>query len=322
MISSIKDYENERLISRVLTLYYKKDRNQAEISKELGISVPKVNRLLKQARNLGWVEFNIHTPFQHIFELEQLLENRAGVKNAIVVPRLVDSPEVSLSAIGKVAADHLLELINDDAVICNGGGRGVASLVQAIETRRKHKVTVVPALGGVQGRFNTDVNSLAVTLAEKLGGVSYQLYAPAFCDTEGEREVLVNMRQVKGVLEMARNAQIAVVGLGTLHPVNSSFLQFTSLSPQDLQEIIDTESGVGEILARVIDKEGNSCALSYAKRVVGIDLDELRSIPLSIGIAALDNKAPAVAAALKGGYLKTIIMDDVTAIEALTYFKD
>ena len=52
----------------------------------------------------------------------------------------------------------------------------------------------------------------------------------------------------------------------------------------------------------------------------GLTLEELRQIPLSIGIVVLDNKARAVAGALKGNYLKTIIMDEVTAREVLTYF--
>lgn len=70
----------------------------------------------------------------------------------------------------------------------------------------------------------------------------------------------------------------------------------------------------------MIDRSGKVCAQEYADRVIGIALEDLRTIPLSIGIAALDNKALAVAAALKGGYLNTIILDDVTAREVLAYF--
>jgi DNA-binding transcriptional regulator LsrR (DeoR family) len=320
MLLSIKDLETERLISRILTLYYQEDRSQAEISQDLNISVAKVNRLLKQARSLGWVEFNIHTPSQHLFELERQIEIQTGVKEAIAIPRLVDNPETILASMGQIAANYLVEHLRDGDVICSGGGRGVAAMVRALDTPRKFNVQVVPALGGVQGRFDTDVNNLAAVLAARLGGTSYQLYAPAFCDNELERDSIRSLRQVKEVLDLACKAQVAVVGVGTLDPLSSSFLQFTSLSAVEIQEITDAESGVGEILARVIDREGKLCAAGYAERVVGISLQDLRAIPLSIGIAALDNKAPAVAAALKGGYLKTIIMDEVTAKAALAYF--
>ena len=320
MLPLVTDLENERLISRILSMYYLEDQNQAVIGEALGLSAAKVNRLLKQARKAGWVEFNIRTPSQQLFDLERTVQKATGVRNALILPRFTDNPEMLLSSLGQLAADYLLQQLRDGDIICNGGGRGVAALVQALETPKPFDVQVVPALGGVQGRYGTDVNNLAGQLARQLGGCSYQLYAPAFTDSAEERSALVQLRHVKEVLDIARKAQVAVVGVGNISPTGSSFLQFTSLSAQEIQKIIDEEAGVGEILARVLDSSGKVCAQDYADRVIGLDLEDLRAIPLSIGIAALENKAAAVAAALKGDYLSTIIMDDVTAREVLTYF--
>jgi DNA-binding transcriptional regulator LsrR (DeoR family) len=320
MLPQIIDFETERLISRILTMYYIEEQNQAEIGLTLGISAAKVNRLLKQARNSGWVEFIIRTPSQHLFDLEHAIQKATGVKNAIIVPRFTDYPETMLAAIGQVAADYLLEQLRDGDIICNGGGRGVAALVKAVDTTSRYDVQVVPALGGVQGNFDTDVNSLTAELAKRLGGVSYQLYAPAFSDTREEQQAISASRHVKEVLDLACRAQVAVVGVGSISPLHSSIRQFTSLPADELQRITDLEMGAGEILARIIDRSGSPCAQEYAERVIGIRLEDLRRIPLTIGIAALDQKASAVAAALKGNYLKTIIMDDVTAREVLTFF--
>jgi DNA-binding transcriptional regulator LsrR (DeoR family) len=320
MLQNISDLETERLINQILFMYYADNHSQTEIGQALGLSLAKVNRLLKQARNNGWIEFNIHTPSQHLFDLERLVQRASGVKNAIIVPRFSDNPDAILSSIGKAAADYLLQQIRDGDVVCNSGGRGVAAMVQALETDNLHAVKVVPAMGGVQGRFNTDVNNLAGVLARRLGGSALQLYAPAFTDSEEERNAVINLRHVKEVLDTARNAQIAVVGVGSINPNSSSIWQFASASPGELQTIVDIESGAGEILARIFNNEGEPCALEYSNHIIGISLDDLRSIPLTIGIAALDDKAPAVAAALKGNYLKTIIMDDVTAKEVLSYF--
>jgi DNA-binding transcriptional regulator LsrR (DeoR family) len=320
MLPTIMDFETERLVSRILTMYYIEDQNQAEIGQALGISAAKVNRLLKQARNSGWVEFTIRTPSQHLFDLEHTIQKTTGVKNAVIVPRFTDHPEGRLSAMGKIAADYLLEQLRDGDVICNGGGRGVAALVKALDTSSRYSVRVIPALGGVQGNFDTDVNSLAAELAKRLGGLAYQLYAPAFTDNPEEQQVISSSRHVKEVLDLARGAQVAVVGVGSINPLHSSIRQFTSLPADELQRITDLEMGAGEILARIIDRNGRPCASKYAERVIGINLEDLRSIPLVIGIAALEQKSSAVAAALKGNYLKTIIMDDVTAREVLSYF--
>ena len=164
------------------------------------------------------------------------------------------------------------------------------------------------------------MNNLAGVLARRLGGSALQLYAPAFTDLEEERNAVINLRHVKEVLDTARKAQIAVVGVGAINSSSSSIWQFASASPGELQTIIDVESGAGEILARIFNDAGRACAQEYSNHIIGISLDDLRSIPLTIGIAVLDDKAPAVAAALKGNYLKTIIMDDVTAKEVLAFF--
>ena len=68
-------------------MYYVEDKSQAEIGQELGLSTAKINRLLKQARNLGYVEINLHTPFQHLLMLEKELEQTTGLKHAVVVPK-------------------------------------------------------------------------------------------------------------------------------------------------------------------------------------------------------------------------------------------
>lgn len=321
MNSLINDYENARLISRILTMYYIEDINQAEIGRQLGLSTAKVNRLLKQARSQGMVEIVIHSPYQHLFELERQLEKVTGVKQAIIVPKLADTPNAVIQSVGRAAANYFLEHLRDGDTVCVGGGRALFAMVQAINTDQTYDVQIVPAIGGIQGRHFTDVNNLTAELAKRVGGRSLQLHAPAFTDTAKEREALCNLRHVREILDMARQAQIAVVGIGTITPETSSYFQFTSLSSRELSQIYEEHCGIGEILARVINPAGNTCAFEYAERVVGLDLEELRSIPLSIGVAALPEKAAPIAAALRGGYLKTIVTDETTALEVLKIFQ-
>lgn len=322
MNSLITDYENARLISRILMMYYIEDINQAEIGRQLGLSTAKVNRLLKQARSQGMVKSVIHSPYQHLFDLEHQLEKITGVKQAIVVPKLSDNPDLVIQSVGQAAATFFLKHLRDNDTVCVGGGRTLSAMIQSISTDQIYDILVVPALGGVQGRHFTDVNNLSAELAKRVGGRSFQLHVPAFTDTSEEREALCNLRQVREVLDMARQAQIAVVGIGTISPDTSSYFQFTSLSPQKLSQIHEEHSGIGEVLARVIDPAGNPCASEYAERVVGLDLEELRAIPLSIGVASLPDKAVPVAAALRGGYLKTIVTDEITASEVLAILQN
>ncbi len=118
---------------------------------------------------------------------------------------------------GQAAANYLLEQLRDGDTICMSGGRSLAAMVGAVSTDKLFQdVRVVPALGGVQGRYYTDVNNLAFELAQRLRAQPFQLHAPAFMDNLEEREIISSVRQVEEILKMAKNAQVAIVGVGSI----------------------------------------------------------------------------------------------------------
>jgi DNA-binding transcriptional regulator LsrR (DeoR family) len=314
------DYKTARQISQILTQYYIEGCNQAEIAQRLGLSTAKVNRLLKQAREQGLVEVIIHTPYQHLFEMERRLKV-TGIKEAVVIPQLAEDPQAIMQAVGRAGADYLLQHLRDGDTICMGGGKTLQALVQAVEPDRQYEVQVVPAIGGVQGTHHTDVNYLVAELARRLGGKAYQLHAPAFVDSPEARRGLLSLRQVGEILEMARRARIALVGVGSVGPISSSYFQFTSLDVSHMKQIVEEEHGAGEILAHVYNSRGMLCAPQYAARVVGLEWKEWMSIPLVIGVAATKTKVLPILGALRGKLLTTLITDESAALHILDLFE-
>jgi DNA-binding transcriptional regulator LsrR (DeoR family) len=314
------DYDTARLINTILTLYYIQEYTQAEIGQRLGLSTPKVNRLLKQARQQGLVEITIRTPFHHLFGLESRLKAIFGLADAIVIPAVSDSSEAVIHVLGQAGATYLLERVRDGDIIGIGSGQAIHAVVQAVDAPRKYDVTVVPVVGAVQGQVTSDVNYLASEMANRLGGKAYQLHAPAFVETREHRDALLSMTPVRGILDVARRATIAMVGVGILDQSASRFVQFTALSPQDMDHIVNVDGGVGDIAAHVYNIDGRLCAPEYANRVVGLTLDELQHIPLVIGVAASAAKALPLYGALRGGYLHALVTDEAAAQGVLTLF--
>lgn len=314
-------YETIRLINTILTLYYLEEITQTEIAQRLGFSTAKVNRLLLQAREQGYVNITIRTPFQQLFELEDRLKAIFGLQDAMVIPALADTSSSPLNALGNIAAEFLLEHLRDGDVLGIGGGTAINAIVQAMAPTRTYQVEVVPLLGAVQGEITNDVNYLATHMAERLGGKSYQLHAPAFVDTREHCETLRSMGPVKEILDIARRANIALVGVGTVDAEVSRFVQFTALSAEDMKNIAEDCGGVGDINAFVYDIEGQACAHEYADRVVGLTLAELKSIPYRIGVAGTAAKALPLYGALRGGYLHALITDETAARGILGLFE-
>lgn len=315
------EYDDARLISRVLYLYYVDELTQSEVAQQLGLSTPKVNRLLQQARRQKMVEITIRTPFQYLFDLETRLQNIFNIREAVVIPRVAENAATMVHTLGRAGANYLLEHLHDGDVIAIGGGTTVYAVVEAVNPNRTYDVDVVPVVGGVQGRVTTDVNYLAAQLAERLGGKAYQLHTPAFVETSAHREALLEMAPIKEILDIARRANICLLGIGSVDSETSRFVQFTALSEAEMNQIMTMCGGVGEILAIVYDITGQPCAQDYADRVVGLTIQELERIPLRIGVAGTAIKALPVYGALRGGYFHTIITDEAAAQGVLENFE-
>lgn len=315
------DRDGARLTNEVLTQYYGGKLTQAQIAGRLGVSAPKVNRLLRQARKQGLIEVTIRTPFQHLFDLEARLRAVYDIKEVLVIPAVPEGVNDMLYTLGWTTANYLLDHLHDGDIIGIGGGTAVHATVQALKPTRTYDVKVVPILGAVQGQVTTDVNYLATELAQRLGGKAYQVHAPAFVETREERDAIMDLRPVKEILDIARRANIALLGVGTVDYEASRFVQFTALSEEDMKYIEKTCKGVGEVGAYVYDVEGNPVAHEYAERVVGITLAELRRIPLRIAAAATTAKALPLYGALRGGYLHALITDEPAARGVLNLFE-
>jgi DNA-binding transcriptional regulator LsrR (DeoR family) len=318
--TSYQDFETLRLITQILTLYYRKGLSQAEVAKRLELSPSKVNRLFNYAHEQGMVEVKIQTPLQHVFEIETRLKAIFDVREAIIVPAVLDDTETLTQAVGAAAARYIETHTRHGDAIVVGGGTTTLATVRELEVKRAYDVTVLPLEGGVQGNIITEVNYVAAELARKLGGRAFLLHAPAFVDTPEKREMLMQLSQIKDIMEMARQANVALVGIGGVNYETSRYVQYTGLSADDMKRIEQEHKGVGEIGSMVFGIEGKPTAVEYANRVVGLTLQELKAIPFTIGVAATAIKALPIYGALRGGYIDVLIADEIAAQGVLEQF--
>jgi DNA-binding transcriptional regulator LsrR (DeoR family) len=216
----------------------------------------------------------------------------------------------------------VLDHIRDGDVLAITPGTTVEAIINSTETTRQYQIEILPMLGAIQGNIESDMNYLAAHMADRLGAKSYMLHAPAYVDTWEQAEVVRSMEPVKKILDIARNADIALLGIGTVDPEASRFVEFTALSAEELKHIAEGCGGVGEIAAHVYNIEGQACAEEYAVRVIGLTLAEIQQIPYRIGVAASAAKALPIHAALRGGYLHALITDEAAARGVLEHFDE
>lgn len=309
-------FHSARQIYQVLVMYHLDGKKQSEIAAETRLSVASVNRLIRQGKESGMVEITIKSPWLSAHQLENDLMQVGQLQQVVVAPNVARSEEQSLQMVGSAAAEYLLSRLKDGDVIAITGGKGVSAMVEALHPARKYDVQVVPALGCVQGKHYTDVNHVASEMAARLGGHAWQIHAPLFTDSATERDMLMGISAVDQVLEKARNATLAVIGLGSIHSDNSSYYDL-NLAARHASASIETSGARSELLAWLLDAQGQPAPFDANQRLVGLTLPELQRIPFSMAVVAGRDKVDPIHCALRGRWLKGIVTDESTAAGVL-----
>ena len=307
-----ENFELIRQIYRVLVLHFLEGQKQSDIAKRLNLSTSKVNRLIAQGRRLDMVRINIENPFQTLMGIERNLISATELTDTVVIPSVSGSLNTALQQVGRAAANHLMETLRDGDVIAITGGRAVSVVVESLRPKRAFDVTVVPLTGGVQGKYFTDVNHLATRMAERLNGRALLMHAPLFAENQEKRDMLMEVVSIREVLDLARSADVALVGIGSVESEGSSYYDLHPTTDADRKMLI--HSGVAaEFLAHLINSDGAVLDYAINSRLVAVPPASLEQCNRVIGVAAGPQKVLPIRAVLQGKFLNSLITDEDTA---------
>jgi deoxyribonucleoside regulator len=306
----------EDLLIRVASLYYEYDYSQQEIAERLQISRSNISRLLKEAKQKGLVEIRIRKRIMTVPALEHEFHDRFGLEHAMIVDGNETSYREQLAAAGQLAAWYLEETLRPNHVLAISWGTGVAAAVNAINDNSLLQIDVVQMIGSV-GTVSSVIDGpdLARQLAGKLGGQYYYLHAPLFVDNQTVRDMFLEQPTISDTLRRAREAQVALVGIGTTEHGVSSFLRAGHLTEDDVA-LLRQQGAVGETSGKHFDITGNA-NFDLNHRVIAVDLADLKKIPHVVAVACGLPKCRSILGALRGGYIKALATDNITAAAVL-----
>lgn len=311
MMNERKEIE---LMLQCSRLYYETGQSQEEIAQAIGISRPKVSRLLQRARDEGVVQIQIVDPFSKHVELERLLVEAFGLKRSVVTAGTVGNEELTRRRIGWAAAAYLEEVLRDGQKVGIGWGRTLHATVQSIAEIGHRAVSVIPLVGGLSRVAPSfQVNELARLLAEAVGGAWQALYSPAFLGNEEEREVLLNSQDVQMVTAQWAYLDLALVGIGHFGYQTELQMLFADYVDPLVQQQLDQNGAVGDICGHFYDVHGNPITGAGWRGQLCIELEQLQRLDHVVGVAGSPVKADAILGALRGKYIDVLITDEPTA---------
>jgi DNA-binding transcriptional regulator LsrR (DeoR family) len=206
-------------------------------------------------------------------------------------------------------------LIPAGAVVALAGGRTIHELVHNLPTGSMKSLTVVQAMGSVDSSASVyDAQEVGRVVAQRLGGTFLALNTPAFIPEKRTRDALLELPQVRRVHECLDKANVAIVGLGTL--ANSVFAERGTLDAAMAREL-ERAGAVGEICGRFVNAQGGECATPWRDRVISVRIEQLRKIPEVIGVVSGSDRTGIILAAIAGGLLKSLVIDELGAAALL-----
>lgn len=307
---------NVEMLLRVARQYYEQGRTQAEIARDVGYSRPSVSRMLSQARKQGIVKVTISHPLERILSIERTLRETLSLMAVRVAE--VQGTDV-IDAIGRAGADLLIDSVSDGQVIAVGNGRSIQATAQHIPPIGRVNCTVVQSLGSVPGgipAWGRDAPTVCTRIASQLGAMSARMSVPLIVDDPTLLRPLMREEKVATTLALAARADVALVGVAGIHARGVGNILAEYLTPA-VREAIRAGGAVGHTLDQHYDAAGRHVVTPLTPRTLALSLDELRRIPLVIGVAAGEDKIEAIVAAARGGIIDALATDEQTAAAIL-----
>lgn len=314
----VKDPYPDEILRMAATLYYVDGLGQTEVANLVRVSQTKISRLLAVALERGIVRISVDEYQPRNEKLEHQLCSRFGLTSAAVIRTARHSGgEAARQTVGHFGAPFVASLFPKAGIVAIGGGRSVAEVVQRFRRGEPRRLTVVQAMGSIDSNLSpVDALELGRSMVKRWGGEFLTLSTPAFAPDKKVRDSFLASAQIRFVWDRMREADAAVVGVGSLE--SSVYIERAVLNANDIAEL-KSRGAVGEICGHFFNAAGRECQSRWKDRVIAVELDYLKKIPQVIGVAAGAERAPAVTAALRGGLLKSVLIDEplATAVLAL-----
>lgn len=305
--------ETDRL-AQVAWLYHVGGLSQEEVSQTLGVSRFKILRMLAEARERGIVRVSIQHETTTTLALADTLRAAWGLTEVMVAPMpegMPDGPQGSAFArqsVGIVAARFLVRVGGGGARLTIGMGWGwtLAAMAQAVTGLTNSDLRFVSLMGSMVHTSESSPFDVCTNLAALTNGTAQFMPAPFIADDEASCRVILSQRMVRETLEVARQADYAIVSVGECAP--GALLYDSNVLTAADQASLAAAGAVADTTGRFFCEDGSLADVDLNRRAPAISFEDLcrRDVVL---LAAGIEKLRAVRAVLRAGMVKRLIID-------------
>lgn len=299
------------LAIRAVWLHYVGGLTQAAVAERLGISTVKAHRLIARAVADGIVRISIDADIVECVDLESRLRAQYGLDYCEVAPDLGEDG-LPLRALGLAGANFLRREVERDGhrAIGLGHGRTLAAAVEQLPRIDAKGTSFVSLLGGLTRNYSANPYDVMHRLAERTAAQAFVMPVPFFINSARDRKVLLAQRAVREVFDMASQASLKFVGIGTV--TAQAQLVLSGMIERSEMRTVAADGGVAELLGHFFDLNGRTVSSALTGHILAAPLGKPRSHRV-VAIAGGAVKVAAIAAVLRSGHLSGLITDEGAA---------
>jgi DNA-binding transcriptional regulator LsrR (DeoR family) len=307
----------EQLLVRLAWACEIEGMTQADAATRFGVTRLRVNKALAEARRRGILRVSVDSVFAASAGLEWELERRFRLMRSVVVPSPAGQAAVTPLVSAGLGA-YLTEILANEGLTRFGmsWGNTLNLATRFVQPINRPDLEVVSIMGGVSR--GSDVNGYEITtrLADLCNAEHSFFTAPLYAGSGESQALFLEQDVIREMLEKIRSCGAIALATGDLE---SSLLVRDAL-PRDVDKAdLLAKGGVGDITGHILDADGELIDHEINRRVIGMSLDDMAKIDNVILAAGGLHKVPVIAAALRRGFVDTLVTDENTAIALLKH---
>ncbi len=292
-------------------LYYIAGNTQDEIARKLGVSRQTAQRMVSLAVTERLIKVRFDHPLGRCLELSDRLKEMYGLEQCEVVPADPTSKSETLGIVEAAAAVMERYFVSQHPVIVGlGTGRTLRAVSEQISPMEAPQHKIVSLVGNIGPDGSATVFDVASRVGERVGAPHYPMPFPVVAATVHERKLLVTQKSLRNVMDLAAQADVSFVGIGTVDET-AALLRDGFVRPEELRAMVKA-GAVGEITGWSFDASGTLIDGLVNDRVLGVPL-EAPARRKVIGLAMAPGRFAAIKGALVGKLINEFITNETMA---------
>jgi len=300
---------------RAARMYYYQNMTTEAIAHELNMSRSTISRLLSFARRQGLVEIRIVDPNEHTQLLEQKIIERFKIKRAHVVPvsDIVSEAEW-LERVAQYTANYWNSIFDSNMILGIAWGTTTSAVSRhlVLKATRNSQIVQLNGAGNTQTMGIEYASEIIMRFSQNYQAIAHLFPVPTFFDYAETKKALWEERSISRLLDLQNKADLLLYSIGSVNAgIPSHVYSGGYLEKRDIQEL-EREGLVGDIATVFFREDGSFNNVAINNRASGPSLDLFQK---KYGVCVVSGlaKVRGLFAALKGGLMKELILDEPTA---------